>query len=107
MKPVMWAIEWVSQETGESVLTHQVGTNLRVMEKAVEARRENGEHVNLVPLSRTPTDPRAAYMDVRTCICGEDASEHLCPTARDYGFNPDWDEMRRRYFTSTETREGV
>lgn len=50
--------------------------------------------------SPTETDPKAAYMNARTCICGEDAALHRCPTRGEKagGFDPDWQALRERYF---------
>ena len=45
------------------------------------------------------TDPRSAYMNARTCICGADARDHRCPPdSGGDGFDPDWEAMRERYF---------
>lgn len=34
------------------------------------------------------TDPRSFYMNLRTCVCGGDASEHTAPSCG--GFDPHW-----------------
>lgn len=84
-----------------------------------KVRRDGGYHIVLGgaysfakdPRARRPTDPprdlddaKAAYFNLRTCICGEDASEHPCPDDPDprltsvlgSGFDPDWDAVRER-----------
>lgn len=41
------------------------------------------------------TDAKAAYMNLRTCICGADARDHECPQPpRGGGFDPDWIRVR-------------
>lgn len=94
------AAEWIMEESGRprevAVLAVETG-------KWVTVWARNGHDALHPPpaLQDDPvegerellSDPKAAYYNFRTCICGEDADEHVAGHPCE-GFDPDWGFVR-------------
>jgi len=50
------------------------------------------EQGSATPAPEPITDPRAAYMNLRTCVCGADARDHTALSCG--GFDPAWGDVR-------------
>ena len=88
----------------EVVARYEDGSYLRISPERLgqQPSGEGAQEPEPQPVQRSAegeTDPRSAYMNARTCICGADARDHRCPPdSGGDGFDPDWEAMRERYF---------